>query len=36
MSNPNTSLLERWFKLAEKGTTVRTELLAGFTTFLTM
>lgn len=36
MNNPNTSLLERWFKLAEKGTTVRTELLAGFTTFLTM
>ena len=36
MSHPNTSLLERWFKLAEKGTTVRTELLAGFTTFLTM
>jgi len=30
MSHPNTSLLERWFKLAEKGTTVRTELLAGF------
>ena len=36
MSHPNTSLLERWFKLAEKGTTVRTELLAGFTTFLTL
>ncbi|ULJ60262.1 NCS2 family permease [Wielerella bovis] len=30
------SLLERWFKLSENGTTVRTEILAGFTTFLTM
>ncbi|WP_274571834.1 NCS2 family permease [Neisseria leonii] len=29
-------LLERWFKLSENGTSVRTELLAGFTTFLTM
>lgn len=36
MTHPNTSLLERWFKLAEKGTNVRTEILAGFTTFLTM
>ena len=30
------SLLERTFKLGENGTTVRTELLAGVTTFLTM
>ncbi|WP_274585119.1 NCS2 family permease [Neisseria leonii] len=29
-------LFERWFKLSENGTSVRTELLAGFTTFLTM
>jgi AGZA family xanthine/uracil permease-like MFS transporter len=29
-------MLERLFKLAENGTTVRTELLAGLTTFLTM
>lgn len=35
MSTQN-SLLERWFKLSENGTSVRTELLAGFTTFLTM
>lgn len=28
--------LERYFKLGEHGTTVRTELLAGLTTFLTM
>jgi adenine/guanine/hypoxanthine permease len=29
-------VLQRWFRLAEHGTTVRTELLAGATTFLTM
>lgn len=29
-------LLERVFKLREHGTTVRTEAIAGFTTFLTM
>ncbi len=29
-------MLERWFRLAEHGTTVRTECLAGLTTFLTM
>lgn len=29
-------LLERYFKLGEHGTTVRTELIAGLTTFLTM
>jgi AGZA family xanthine/uracil permease-like MFS transporter len=29
-------MLERYFKLAEHGTTVRVELLAGLTTFLTM
>jgi xanthine/uracil/vitamin C permease (AzgA family) len=28
--------LERYFKLKDNGTTVRTELLAGLTTFLTM
>ncbi len=28
--------MDRFFKLAEHGTTVRTELIAGFTTFLTM
>jgi len=30
------ALLERWFHLSEQGTTVRTEVLAGVTTFLTM
>ena len=29
-------MLERLFRLSENGTTVRTELLAGLTTFLTM
>lgn len=29
-------MLQSYFKLAENGTTVRTEVLAGFTTFLTM
>ncbi len=29
-------MLERYFRLAEHGTTVRTEVLAGLTTFLTM
>ena len=29
-------LLERVFKLREHGTTARTEVIAGFTTFLTM
>lgn len=29
-------MFERWFRLAEHGTTVRTEALAGVTTFLTM
>ena len=36
MSSSQNSLLERVFKLRENNTTVRTELLAGFTTFLTM
>ena len=31
-----TSLLDRWFGLTASGTTVRTELIAGVTTFLTM
>ncbi|WP_334471382.1 hypothetical protein [Arsenophonus sp. PmNCSU2021_1] len=30
------SLLQRMFKLHEHGTTVRTEIIAGLTTFLTM
>lgn len=30
------ALLERWFKLSENGTNVRTELAAGLTTFMTM
>ncbi len=30
------SVLERWFRLSESGTTVRTEVLAGLTTFMTM
>ena len=29
-------MFERWFRLKENGTTVRTELLAGLATFLTM
>jgi AGZA family xanthine/uracil permease-like MFS transporter len=29
-------MLERWFRLSEKGTTVWTEAMAGLTTFLTM
>lgn len=29
-------MLEKWFKLRENGTTVRTEILAGITTFMTM
>jgi AGZA family xanthine/uracil permease-like MFS transporter len=33
---PATGFLERQFKLQEHGTTVRTELVAGLTTFLTM
>ena len=30
------SLVERWFKLGEHGTSVRRELLGGTTTFMTM
>jgi AGZA family xanthine/uracil permease-like MFS transporter len=30
------SLLDRWFKLSERDTTLRTELVAGLTTFMTM
>lgn len=33
---PTTGLLERLFKLRQHGTTVRTELAAGLTTFITM
>lgn len=32
----NTGFLEKFFKLKESGTTVSTEVLAGFTTFMTM
>jgi len=35
-ANPSSSLLERLFKLNENGTTVRTEVIAGITIFLTM
>ena len=31
-----TSILERWFHLSRAGATVRTEILAGITTFMTM
>ena len=34
--NSGAGVLERYFKLGEHGTTVRTELVAGLTTFLTM
>lgn len=33
--NQNSSMLEKRFKLGEKGTNVRTEVIAGITTFLT-
>jgi adenine/guanine/hypoxanthine permease len=33
---PAAGLLNRWFKLDEHGSTVRTEVMAGLTTFLTM
>jgi adenine/guanine/hypoxanthine permease len=33
---PGDGFLERYFKLSEHGTTVRTEMVAGLTTFLTM
>ncbi|MCP1659188.1 NCS2 family permease [Neisseria perflava] len=36
MNTSNPSLLERLFHLRESGTTVRTEIMAGLTTFLTM
>ena len=36
MTTPGPGPLERVFKLADHGTTVRTELLAGVTTFVTM
>ncbi|MFT7009588.1 MAG: AGZA family xanthine/uracil permease-like MFS transporter [Colwellia sp.] len=32
----NVGLLERWFKLSSHNTTVKTELMAGLTTFVTM
>jgi adenine/guanine/hypoxanthine permease len=36
MTDTTSGMLERRFALAARGTTVRTEVLAGFTTFLTM
>src|SRR5438128_8678313 len=36
ISNTDVGGLEKWFALTANGTTVRTELLAGITTFLTM
>lgn len=36
LADPSGSLLERMFRLQAHGTTVRTELIAGLTTFLTM
>lgn len=36
VSPPDISLMERLFKLAQHGTTVKTELAAGLTTFITM
>ncbi|KPH60266.1 NCS2 family permease [Novosphingobium aerophilum] len=35
-AGPGAGALERWFSLKERGTTARTEVLAGVTTFLTM
>jgi AGZA family xanthine/uracil permease-like MFS transporter len=35
-SKPNRTLVARFFKFAENGTTTRTEILAGVTTFFTM
>lgn len=36
LERENVSLLDKFFKLTENGTNVRTELVAGLTTFLTM
>lgn len=36
MTEPETDRLDRYFALSERGTSTRTEVLAGFTTFLTM
>ena len=36
MATQQHSFLDRFFKLSENGTSVRTEIMAGFTTFLTM
>jgi len=36
MNSAATGRLDRYFALSERGTTARTEVLAGFTTFLTM
>ena len=36
MQSTSPSFVERFFKVREKGSTVRTELLAGMTTFIAM
>jgi len=36
MTEPRNNRLDRYFALSERGTSTRTEVLAGFTTFLTM
>src|SRR5437899_6908104 len=36
IASPGGSMLESYFGLSKNGTTVRTEIIAGFTTFLTM
>src|SRR5262247_3402789 len=36
MSGSLFNVLDKWFRLSESGTTVRTEVLAGLTTFMTM
>ncbi|MFR5601698.1 MAG: NCS2 family permease [Lachnospiraceae bacterium] len=36
MSNHNGGILEKWFKLRENHTDVKTEIMAGVTTFMTM
>ena len=36
MQNSNQGFLENYFKLKDHGTSIRTEIIAGFTTFITM
>ena len=35
-SPASTNILEKWFHLSEQGTTIKRELLAGLTTFVSM